>query len=269
MSRKVLRIFARGNVDVRDSLLWSRVGGVLQWNGINTVLRARHPGVVAKVRHETCARLDLVPLPGEPPAGPPAELTSRLPAGSHPYADQHRTALWDSPSDVVVLSIQSVVTNSLVRHRQGGWLLLPDELETWDAPARELLRREFENAGVAPLGPTVERLERLFGAIQDTGAHLLVYNLSPILPGERVHCWIGAEDSLGLRTRRFNLALAELSARLGFSVVDVEQVCARHGADRLKVDLFHLNALGWQLVAEEVVRVLEDRGCLDAPPETP
>jgi hypothetical protein len=41
---RVIRIFARGNADVRDSLLWSRVGGVLEWNGINEVLRARHPG---------------------------------------------------------------------------------------------------------------------------------------------------------------------------------------------------------------------------------
>src|SRR5882757_2995741 len=59
-SRRILRIFAKGNVDVRDSLLWSRVGGVLEWNGINEVIRARHPGVLAKIKHETCTRLDLI-----------------------------------------------------------------------------------------------------------------------------------------------------------------------------------------------------------------
>ena len=263
--RRVLRIFARGNVDVRDSLLWSRVGGELQWNGVNEVLRVRHPGVVAKVRHETCARLDLLPLPGETLTAPPPEVVARLPSGAHPLDRQHRTALYDGPADAVVLSIQSAVTNALVRHRRDGWLLLPDELETWDEPSRAFLRRECENAGLAPLDATLERLERLIPAIEERlGAHVLVYNLSPILPGERVHCWLGAEDSLALRARRFNLALAELSARLGFSIVDVERICACAGAERIKVDLFHLTAEGWRLVAEEVVRILEERGWFDA-----
>lgn len=267
-ARRVLRIFARGNVDVRDALLWSRVGGQLQWNGINEVLRVRHPGTIAKVRHETCARLDLVPLPGETLPGPPPELARRFPSGAHPIERQHRTAMYDAPADVVVLSMQSATTNALVRHRREGWLLLPDELETWDAESLAALKRDFENAGLAPLETVIERLERLVPAIEDRlGAHVLVFNLSPIVPGERVHCWVGAEESLALRVRRFNLALAELSARLGFSIVDVDRICACAGADRVKVDLFHLTAEGYRLVAEETVRILEERGWFDAPAE--
>lgn len=265
-ARRVLRLFARGNVDVRDSLLWSRVGGALQWNGLNEVLRVRHPGVVAKVRHETCPRLDLVPLPGEELPGPPPELARHFPAGAHPIDRQHRTAMYDAPADAVVLSLQSAATNALVRHRAEGWLLLPDAVETWDASSRASLERDFENAGLAPLEVVVERLERLVPAIEERlGAHVLVYNLSPVVPGERIHTWVGAEESLALRVRRFNLALAELSSRLGFSIVDVERICACAGADRVKVDLFHLTAEGYRLVAEEVVRILEDRGWFDAP----
>jgi hypothetical protein len=267
-ARRVLRIFARGNVDVRDSLLWSRVGGELHWNGINEVLRTRHPGVIAKVRHETCARLDLIPLPGETLPAPPDEIARRLPSGSHPVDRQHRTALFDAPADAVVLSMQSAITNALVRHRRDGWLLLPDHLDTWDAEARAFLDRECENAGLAPLELTMSRLERLIEAVEERlGAHVLVYNLSPVVPGERTHCWLGAEDSLAQRVRRFNLALADLSARLGFSVVDVERIAACAGADRVKVDLFHLTTEGWRLLAEEVVRILEDRGWFDAPEE--
>jgi hypothetical protein len=263
--RRVLRIFARGNVDVRDSLLWSRVGGELQWNGINEVLRARHPGVLAKVRHETCARLDLMPLPGEILPAPPEALAKMLPSGAHPIARQHRTALYDAPADVVVLSLQSVATNALVRHRRDGWLLLPDKLESWDPDSRAFLARECENAGLAPIEATLARLESLIVAIEERmGAHILVYNLSPVVPGERTHCWVGAEDSLSLRVRRYNLGIAELSARLGFSVVDVERIAACAGAERIKVDMFHLTAEGWRLVAEEVVRILEERGCFDA-----
>lgn len=265
VSRRVLRIFAKGNVDVRDSLLFSRVNGDVVWNGINEVLRVRNPGVLAKVKHETCARLDLIPMPGETLLAPPEDIARRLPSGAHPIARQHRTALFDAPADVVVLSMQSATTNALVRHRRDGWLLLPDEFDTWDPASREFLYNECENAGLAPMDPIFARLEQLVLAIEEQlGAHVLIYNLSPLLPGERTHCWLGAGDSLGLRVRRFNLALADLSARLGFSIVDVDRIAACAGAERIKVDLFHLTGEGWRLVAEEVVRILQERGCFDA-----
>ena len=268
MSRvaRVIRIFARGNTDVRDSLLWSRIGGVLEWNGINAVLRARHPGVIAKVRHETCARIDLIPLPGETLPSPPEELARRLPSGAHPIARQHRSALFDAPADAVIFSLQSAVLSSLVRHRRDGWLLLPDAFDTWDTASRSWLESECENAGPAPIEPTLRRLERLIGAVQERlGAPVLVYNLSPVIPGERTHCWVGAEDALGLRVRRFNLGLLELSTRHDFSIVDVERIAACAGAERLKIDMVHLTPEGLRLVAEEVVRILEDRGCFDVP----
>lgn len=259
--RRIVRIFAKGNVDVRDSLLWSRINGVVEWNGINEVLRARHAGVLARIKHETCVRLDLIPLPGERPLEPPQEVARLLPSGAHPIDRQHRTAMFDQPVDVVVLSLQSAATNALVRHRREGWLLLPDEIESWDAHSRDYLEQECEYAGLADIGATLDRLEQLMLAIDEKlRAHVLVYNLSPVTPGERTHCWLGAEDSIALRVQRLNLGLAELSARLGFSVVDVERIVACAGVDRLKIDLIHLSAEGWRLVAEEVVRILEDRG---------
>jgi hypothetical protein len=265
-TRRVLRIFAKGNVDVRDSLLWSRVGGQVEWNGINEVLRQRHPGTVAKVRHETCARLDFIPLPGETLPGPPEEQAKSLPCHVHPADRQHKTAMFDGPSDVVVLSLQADLLHPMVRHRRDGWLLLPDDFASWDAASREWLRTECVNAGATPLETTMTSLERLVPAVEERlGAHVLVYNLSPAVPEEKIHCWLGAEESVSLRVRRFNVALSDLSARLGFSVVDVERIAAAAGTDRIKVDLPHLKAEGWRLVAEEVVRILEERGVLAAP----
>lgn len=263
--RRIVRLFAKGNVDVRDSLLWSKLNGVVQWNGLNEVLRARSPAVIVKVRHETCTRLDLIPLPGEEPAHEvPVEIAARLPSGSHPIERQQRTTMFDEPADVVVLSLQSAATNALVRHRRDGWLLLPDEYESWSAEARAWLSSECEYAGLAELPRVMERLEQLILTIEERlGAQVLVYNLSPVTPGERIHCWIGADDALSLRVQRFNLALAELSARMGFSIVDVDRLVASAGADALKIDLFHLKAAGWRLLAEEVARILEERGCLD------
>ena len=263
--RRVIRIFARGNTDLRDSLLWSRVGGVLEWNGINEVLRERHPGIIAKIRHEPCARIDLIPLPGETLLSPPEEVARRLPGGAHPIARQHHSALFDAPADAVIFSLQSAVISALVRHRRDDWMMLPDAFETWDAASRAWLESECENAGLAPIEPTLQRLEQLIGAVQERlGAPVLVYNLSPVIPGERTHCWLGGEDSLALRVRRFNVGLLGLATRQDFSIVDVDRILACAGAERLKVDMVHLKAEGLRLVAEEVVRILEERGCFDA-----
>ena len=111
--------------------------------------------------------------------------------------------------------MQSAATNALVRHRRDGWLLLPDDVESWTPEARHYLEAECEYAGLAPIEAVFDRLAKLVAAIE-------------------------------------------------FSIVDVDRVVAGAGADRLKVDLFHLTAEGWRLVAEEVVRILEERGCFDS-----
>jgi hypothetical protein len=153
----------------------------------------------------------------------------------------------------------------LVRHRRDGWLFLPDAVDRLDSDVRSWLERECDNAGPAPIESTLARLEQLIEAVRERlGASVLVYNLSPVLPGERTHCWLGAEDAIGLRVRRFNLGLMELSMRQDFSIVDVDRILAGAGAERLKVDMVHIKAEGLRLVAEEVVRILEERGCFDA-----
>jgi|SRR5579864_3415387 hypothetical protein len=96
-------------------------------------------------------------------------------------------------------------------------------------------------------------------------APILVYNLSPIDPGEWVHCYQGLGEIVSTRVRRFNLSLIELSRDIGISIVDVDTILARAGAGRLKYDAGHLTAEGCRLVADEVVRILEDVGCLPPP----
>jgi hypothetical protein len=56
--------------------------------------------------------------------------------------------------------------------------------------------------------------------------------------------------------------LTDLSRETGISIIDVDTIIARSGADRLKVDAMHLTPEGYRLVAEEVVRVLGDLGVL-------
>jgi lysophospholipase L1-like esterase len=92
---------------------------------------------------------------------------------------------------------------------------------------------------------------------------ILIYNLSPIIPGDQIHCYAGLGETFATRIRKFNLALEELSENSGISIIDVDTIVARHGADALKLDAVHLKPQGYSLVAKEVVRVLDDLGVLD------
>jgi hypothetical protein len=257
-----LNLFVKGNVDLRDSLLYSRVGGTVAWNGINEVVRRQFPGSVVRIRHETWTRSDALLAAGD--VVPLELLARRLPLGPYPAESQFSRALFTSSADAVVLSIQPDVMGRLYRHRRDGYLLYPSWLESWSLGDRQWLRENFEDVGLLGARASMDNFARICEELRGRpDVPILVYNLSAVVPGEQVHCYEGLGEVLATRIRRFNLALVELSERTGISVVDVDAVLARAGADRLKVDAIHLTAEGYRLVAEEVVRILEDLGCFD------
>jgi hypothetical protein len=258
-----LNLFVKGNVDVRDSLLYSRVGGAVTWNGINEVVRRQSPGSVVRIRHETFTRSDALLAAGD--AVPPDLQARQLRLGPYPADSQFSRAVFTTPADAVVLSIQPDVMGTLHRHRRDGYLFYPDGWETWPSEDRQWLRDHFEDAGLLEAPASLDNLGRICAQLRaQRDVPILVYNLSAIVPGEEVHCYEGLGEILATRIRRFNLGLVELSERTGISVADVDAVVARAGADRLKMDALHLTAEGYRLVAEEVVRILHDHGCFDA-----
>lgn len=260
---KRLTLFVKGNVDIHDSLHSCRIGGVVQWNGMNDILRGAYPDVTARIRHETLTRSDaLLAATGEVPALFGAR---DLQLGNYPLRSQFSTALFTTPADAVFLSILPDVATPLMRHRREDVLFYPADEAEWRDDDRAWLRSEFAPAGylsvaqsMANLAAIVERIRR------ERDVPVLVYNLSPVIPGDRVHCHMGLDETFATRIRRFNLALIELSHEIGISIIDVDTVIARNGADRLKIDNFHLRPEGHRYVAEEVVRVLEDLGVLES-----
>jgi hypothetical protein len=255
-----LTIFAKGNADLRDVLVAQRIGGEVVWNGINETLRRRHPGWKARVRHETFTRSDtLLAADG---AVPELLAARGLPLGAYPLASQFGSALFNAGDAIVILSVQADVMTRLARHRGDGHLFYPDGVDGWGVADRQWLAAHY--APAPPLEPaaSMANLEALIVRLRHGGTtRILIFNLSPIVPWERIHNHHGLPESLSDRIRRFNLALVDLSRRTGISIVDVDAVLARNGADRLKVDAVHLNAEGCRLVAEEVVRILDDLGC--------
>jgi lysophospholipase L1-like esterase len=260
-----LTIFAKGNLDVRDSLYALKSGGRVLWNGINEIVRARFPGTLVRVRHETWTRSDA--LLGSDGTIPGDLSARRLPLEPYSATAQFSHALLETDADVIVLSLQPDVTTTLVRHRGNGYLFHPSNSETWPEEDRRWLRDTFGHVDLLEVEASMRNLATIVARIrQRTAAPILVYNLSSVVPGERVHSHEGLGDIFSSRIRRFNLGLIELSQQTGISIIDVDAIIARGGADRLKLDAIHLTAEGCRLVAEEVARVLEDFGCF-APAE--
>jgi len=262
MAGRRLNLFAKGNVDLRDSLLCSTVGGICQWNGINEIVGKAFPGRVVRVRHETMTRSDALAATS---GSVPPELQARnLPLAPYPLDAQFSRKVFETASDVVVLSILPDLNNMLFRHRRLGYVFYPYRQEEWPASEQQWLRDNFERLGLLDVAASIDNLGRVCREIDaSVGCPILIYNLCTVVPGEHVHCYQGIGEVLSARIRRLNLGLIELSERLGISVVDVDAIVARAGGERLRVGPVHLTAEGYRLVAAEVVRVLHDLGCFD------
>jgi hypothetical protein len=255
-------LFAKGNVDVHDSLHSCRIGGELLWNGINEVLRTSDRDATVRVRHETMTRSDALINAG---GAVPEEVAERnLPLGSYPARSQFSRTIFDIAADAIVLSVQPDVASGMMRHKADGYFFYPSESSNWAAEDRKWLNTQFESIGRLSVGDSMANLAIIIGRIRERSeAPILIYNLSPIIARETIHCYLGMGETLSTRIRRFNLGLAELSEEVGISIVDVDTIVARHGADALKIDAMHLTPEGYELVAREVVRVLDDLGLFE------
>jgi hypothetical protein len=255
-----LTLFAKGNVDLHDSLHSCRIAGEIRWNGINSVTRERSNAPV-RLRHETWTRSDAVLAAT---GVVPAEIAGRkLTLGSYPAASQFGTALFDSNADAIIMSILGETATTLVKHNRAGFLFYPADSERWPQPDREWLKTDFVRCDLLDVRTSMSNFRGIIDRIRmRTDAPILIYNVSSIVPGETAHCLQGLGEIYSTRCRRFNLGLAELSEETGISIIDVDSIVARAGADKLKLDAMHLTADGHRLVAEEVVRVLGDLGVM-------
>ena len=126
-----------------------------------------------------------------------------------------------------------------------------------------MLREECSAEDFLDVDASMANFARIIARIRERSqAAILIYNLSSVVPGERIHSHAGLDELFSTRIRRFNLGLIGLSQETGISIIDVDGLLARAGAEQLKMDAIHLKGEGSRLVAEEVVRVLDDLGCL-------
>jgi hypothetical protein len=256
-----LNLFLKGNLDVCDTLFGQRLTGRPGWNGINEVLRADNRGATVRVQHEPSIGFA---AHAAAHAVVPQELAACAALlGPFIPAVQFSDVAFTSPHAALVMSTQADLCVPLLRHRTLDYLMHPYHLSYWPTADLDWLKTHF----VPEPAPSAERsMEDLAHVIDryrlSSEAPILVFNVSSVVPGETIHSYQSAADATSQRIRRFNCALVDASAELGFSIVDVDRIVAEHGARHLKFDPIHFNAEGCRLVCEEVVRILDDYGVL-------
>lgn len=254
-----VNIFAKGNVDVHDSLHSCRIDGSIVWNGINPLVRSRFPDVSVRVKHETFTRSDA--LLAQTGRGEADLFAQDFDLGAYPLASQFSRALFETDADAYVLSIQADLMTALFEHRDHGFLFYPNDYVKWPKAQRDWISAQFKRLDLLTVEQSMQNLKTIVGRLQAASdAPVLIYNVSSVVPHETISCYLGLGETWSARARAFNLELLRLSAETGVAIIDVDTIVARAGADRVKVDGIHLNADGYRLVAEHVVDVLDELG---------
>jgi hypothetical protein len=185
-----------------------------------------------------------------------------------------REDLGEFPKSVVIISIASdAVRRNLYRHREHGFLIDPGG--AWlrsvhtaldDLSAVAWFRQNFECVGPIDVDDFVRNFVRLVELVRAlAGAPVMVFNGLSIDPGNLTHNYQCVKHSDGLRWRRFNVALTELSRQLDFPIVDLDWVLKRYGL-RGQLTAAHFTPKANVLIAREAFRVMRELGLFDGPP---
>ena len=254
-----ITLFAKGNSDLRDSLLYLREGEKLLWNGINTLVREHYHDFNVRVRHEPWTRSDALLVANG--VAPPALEQARLPHYNHPLKYQFSNAVFETSADAYLFSILPDLLNTLARHREDGHLFMPIATGDYSAEQRAWLERTYEPLPPLDVDVALANFEAIVTRLRErTKAPVLVFNCSASLPGNSLFSHFGMTDTLSTRIRAFNLGLVRLSQRTGIAIVDVDLLFARFGAGRMSLDPAHMTAEGCHVVMAEVVRIMEAYG---------
>lgn len=175
--------------------------------------------------------------------------------------------LMEFPKSVVMLTIAPDVVRTAYRHKEtgvivdpGGWWLnqsfqpVLGNLETvkW-------MRENFESTGLVGIEQFSQNFAKIIDLVKaNTGAHIAVFNVLTVEPGTANHNYQFVSDPHSRRRREFNIALADLSRQLDFSIIDVDRVLKRVGITDIQIDFAHFPVDAYAHIGGEVLNVLRD-----------
>ena len=121
--------------------------------------------------------------------------------------------------------------------------------------------------GFEGAGGLKESFLRIIASVKERlDAHVIVYNCSSYDPADLTHNFYGREETLTLRIQKYNMALMEISAREGISIIDVDRLIAGLAGERHVVAPLRYSAETYQAMGLEFLRVLEDIGFFENRP---
>jgi len=173
------------------------------------------------------------------------------------------------PKTVVLLSVFPDLMLTCYRARAYGFLYEPQpdsmvsqlkRAQDGDIPETMVWFHEnFEFIGRMTVEDFTHHFAELIRVLRArTSARILVFN-APTTSSESTEHRYPSRDSLAVRGLEFNVALAELSRKLDFSIVDVDRIVKRAGI-RKQVDWKNLDADLRLAVAREVFHVMVETG---------
>lgn len=99
------------------------------------------------------------------------------------------------------------------------------------------------------------------------GAHVLIANVSTVDPNDQTVDYRGLDvEPFVLRAHRVDLLLVDVSHNEGISIIDVDRLVAELGAEGNLEGQARYGPRACEMIAAEVVRVLEDYGFFDDRP---
>lgn len=168
--------------------------------------------------------------------------------------------------NLVVLSVGSDLVRMAYRHRESGlivdpggwWLNQKMDSVLDDLSSLNWFRKHFEKIGRIPIDAFRRNLRQMVAEIRArTAADILIFNMLSVEPGAQHYNYQFVNSPETIRRRRFDLALADLSRELDFSILDVDKVLKGVGVKE-QVDFGHCPIDRFAIVAEEIVRIMED-----------
>ncbi len=169
------------------------------------------------------------------------------------------------PKNIVVMGIATDETRQMYRHREhgfiidpGGWWLNQDLGRVLkDLDKVEWFRSNFKRVGRLTVDQFKDNTTKLVKEIENRmGSQVIFYNTLALDPASPIHNYQLVKTAHAARRREFTIALAELSAELGFSVVDIDRILKNMGVDE-QVDFAHFPVDRMAPIGVEVHRILK------------
>ena len=171
---------------------------------------------------------------------------------------------------VVFFNIGPDIVRNIYRHREtgilvdpGGWWLNQSmEQVLGDLSTVAWFRSNFDNIGRMDLQTFSENYGKMIDLVRKrVGAPVVILNIPTVEPGKLIHNYQLVRDPLVKRTREFDVALAELSRKLDFPIVDLDRIMKKAGIGKQK-DFAHFSPELTPIIAREVFGIMSDLGIM-------